>query len=139
MWYNTSFDWKLKFKKWLTVEWLAFLNTILWEDIRHHPEWTNNDLTYINLEVIKDLTWIIWNGSENTYDLDEKIELVIKLMTEKFPEFWLSWKLSAQWEEFDDKWVLIVEDNKVSTKKLKLEWDIIECPHCEEKFILNNK
>jgi len=140
MWYSTNFKWTLKFKKWLPVEALALLNTILWEDARDHTEeWKiPNNLTWIDLELTKDFSGIQWNESEKTYDLPEKIELIIRLMQEKFPEFILNWELLAQWEDFEDIWKLIVTDNKVEVKKLVVEW-AIECPDCWHKFIPDNE
>ncbi len=135
MWYSTEFKWTLKFKEGMTVKWLAFLNTILWEDARDHEEWNAGNLTRMDLEVTKELDGIQWNWSEKTYDLDTKIALIIHLMSEKFPEFWIDWELLANWEEFDDIWKIIVKDNKVERRELKIQWEVIECPHCEEKFI----
>ena len=135
MGYSTNFEWKLKFKKDLTVEALALLNTMMWEDARDHPEWEwRENLTWMDLRITDDFTWIEWNGSEKTYDLERKVALVIRLMREKYPDFWLEWDFLAKWEDREDVWRLIVTNDKVEVKELKVE-GIIECPECECRFV----
>lgn len=134
MWYSTNFDGVLYFKTPVANNDLAFLNTILWADVREHPEWNDvNNLTRIDLELLEDFSGIKWDWSEKTYDMEEKIKLIIRLMRERDAHFMLSGILSAQWEEPDDRYDIVVEGGNIYRKEYKLVW-IVQCPHCWESF-----
>ena len=114
MGYDTTFDGSLQFTSELNAKAIARLNLILNEDARKHPEWNAGELTWIDFELTPDFDGIQWNGSEKTYDAPEKINLIIRLMQEEFPEFGLEGKLEAFGQERDDLWILKVVDNVAS-------------------------
>lgn len=111
MGYNTQFQGSLTFKKEPTIEELNKLETFFGEDCRNHPEWGNTELTYIDFELDSE-NGICWDGSEKTYDLVEKVNLIIKNMQKEFPDFELKGQLLAQGERFGDVWRLVMIDNK---------------------------
>jgi hypothetical protein len=112
MGYTTKFEGELLFGNVLTNLQEQELLKFLGEDCRDHPEWKSGDLTHIDLEFNEDKSGIRWNGSEKTYELPEKINLIISKMCEKFPEFSLIGTLEAQGEEHTDRWNLEMENNK---------------------------
>lgn len=135
MWYSTSFTWSLKFNDNITVKELSLVKSFLWEDYRDHPEWGSLDLSYIDLQLSDDLSWIEWDWSEKTYDLDKKIDLIISKVREVYPEFSLSWSMLAQWEDVWDVWNLSIWPNWYTmVNSIALPWDQITCPMCQHKF-----
>ena len=132
MGYNTDFSGVLTYKNPITDEELEYLNTFMDEDCRDHPEWGRTDLTWIDLMCDED--GIQWNGSEKTYDLVEKINLIIDQMRKKFPGFELEGALEAKGEKFDDYWILDIEDGRavMKTAKIVVNDEINYCPHCGE-------
>jgi len=138
MGYHTSFRGELKFTKELVGSQLSYLDSILGEDARDHEEWHANGLYCVDLELTEDFSGIRWDYSEKTYDMDKLVSLVIRLMQEKYPDFGLEGKLSASGEEIDDRWDLVVEDNVVKRLEAIMEGEIVECPHCREKFLLSS-
>jgi hypothetical protein len=139
MGYNTDFRGELKFTPELTARQLAYINRILGEDCRDHPEWTlaSPDLTYIELELLEDFSGIQWTGTENTYNMDKCVETVIGLMQENWPEFGLKGKLLAQGEDIEDRYEIHVNGDNVVTKNVMVDGAIIECPHCGQEFEYN--
>lgn len=135
MGYTTTFKGELKFTKELTATQLAKLKTYLGEDCRNHAEWGRTDLSYIDLELLKDFSGLCWDGSEKTYDLEDKINLVIDQMRIEYPDFGLQGKLLAAGEEAGDRWWLIVENGVAIRKDIELTGRKVECPHCGETFI----
>lgn len=118
MGYNTEFQGGLKIKGSITPELLDKIDSFLGEDCRNHPEWGGNDLTWIDLERCEDTLY--WDGGEKTYDLPEKIQLIMDNMRKDFPDFGLEGKMVAQGEDFDDRWILKAEGDKVHTELLTL-------------------
>jgi hypothetical protein len=139
MGYQTTFKGILKFKKELIGKELAFLNTILGEDCRDHPEWNESELTYIQWELTKDFSGIQWDNSEKFYNSVETVNLIIRLMNEKFNnEFDFTGELVCQGEDFDDRWKLACENKEAKRIEIIMKGKKIECPHCEEYFILED-
>jgi len=139
MGYSTSFTGQLSFTKELKASELAELRKFLEEDCRDHPEWKATHLSYIDLQLTKDFTGIEWNGAEKTYDLVEKINVVIEQMRKRFPDFELTGTLLAQGEEIGDVWKLVIENNEAVERKIDLSHKKkIKCPHCEEEFFLED-
>lgn len=136
MGYHTDFSGKLSFTRPLTSEQKTYLNTILGERCVNHPEWNAPHLRYgVDLKLLDDESGLKWNGAEKTYDMDQIVQLVIRLMQEKFPDFGLTGKLIAQGESIDDLWQLYIENGEVKTKDLAIEGKEIECPHCHRTFV----
>jgi len=137
MGYNTDFKGELLFTKELDSTEMLEIEKFLDEDCRYHPEWNPGDLIWIDLCFNRDLTGIEWNGGEKTYDLTEKVNLIISNMQQKFPDFGLTGELLAQGEDMTDRWRLVIENGRAVKKPVKILGDIIECPHCGEKIILD--
>ncbi|MBI1923859.1 hypothetical protein HYR99_06375 [Candidatus Poribacteria bacterium] len=136
MGYHTDFKGTLKFTHPLTAEQIAYLKTILGEWCHNHPEWNVPHLRYgVDLELLDDASGLQWNGAEKTYDMDEIVALVIRLMKERYPDFGLTGKLLAQGEAIDDRWQLSIENGEVKTRDLAIEGKEIECPHCHKTFV----
>jgi hypothetical protein len=136
MGYSTSFDGRLDFASDITVKQLSKIKEFLGEDCREHPEWKNIDLTYIDLELTDDLLGLKWDGSEKTYDLDKKINLIIEQLQKEFPDFELQGELMAQGEEVEDRYKIVIENNIAKIVDIPITGQRVVCPHCEEPFIL---
>lgn len=140
MGYSTEFSGELLFTTELKASELAELNKFLGEDCRQHPEWGNTSLSYIDLKLNKNFTGIEWDGSEKTYDLVDKVNLVIENIKKKFPEFGLTGELLAQGEEIGDVWRLVMYKNVAYEKRIDLSHKKkVTCPHCAEEFFLENE
>ena len=111
MGYTTTFDGELLFADELIASQLAALKSMCGEDCREHPEWSVTSLTYIDLELNTDFTGLQWDGSEKTYDLVEKVNLVLTQMRKRWPNFSLKGQLKAQGEDFQDRWLLTIGTN----------------------------
>lgn len=136
MGYTTNFEGEFKFKEELTGSQLAKIKSFLGEDCRDHPEWGRTDLTYIDLELLEDFSGLKWDGSEKTYDLVDKINLIIIEMRKEIPDFDLTGKMSAQGEEIDDKYEIIIKDGLAVQVDIKPSGTKVLCPHCKESFYL---
>lgn len=138
MGYNTYFTGKLSFTKELKASELAKVKSFLGQDCREHPEWERTHLSYINLELTDDFSGLQWDGSEKTYDLTEKVNLIIREMKKDFRDFGLEGYLNAQGEDFKDRWVLKIIDGIAKELKVELKGKVVTCPHCEEEFLLED-
>lgn len=136
MGYSTEFKGELNFTTDLTGTQLAKIKTILGEDCRDHPEWNATNLTYISLKLLKDFSGISWDGSEKTYDLVEKINLVIKLMQLEYSEFSLNGKLLAQGEDIDDRYLIVMKNGIAKIEDVVIKDNKTQCPHCGENFYI---
>ena len=132
MGYSIDFRGTLAFTSELSAGQLAYLGTILGEDCRDHPGWDEPGLDYIDLALTDDLSGIGWDGSEKTCFMVECVNLVLRLMQEKWPEFGLSGELEAQGGEFGDWWFLVMEDGRAIEK----DAIVMVCPECEYKWVL---
>jgi hypothetical protein len=111
MGYHTDFSGKLLFTSPLTSEQKFYLNSILGEWCLNHPKWNQPNLRYgVDLKLLDDESGLKWNGAEKTYDMDQIVKLVLRLMKENFPDFGLTGKLIAQGEAIDDRWQLYIEN-----------------------------
>lgn len=143
MGYSTSFSGELKFTKELKASELAELNKFLGEDCRDHKEWKNTsgigDLSYIDLKLTKDFSGLEWDNGEKSYNMVEKVNLVIENMKIKYPDFGLSGEFLAQGEDIGDVWRLVMEDNVAYERKIDLTGKRkVTCPHCDEEFFLED-
>jgi hypothetical protein len=142
MGYNTDFKGTLKFTSELTAKQIRELQRFCGEDVRDHEEWwidgDDPDLTYICLELTDDYEGLEWDGSEKTYDMVEKINLILQIMREKWPDFGLVGSMEAQGEEMDDRWRLVCPGglHYAYREDVALTGRIVKCPHCEEQFRL---
>ena len=139
MWYSTNFEWKLTFVGDVTVKQLQKLNTYLWEDCRSHKDWSAcGKYSYINYSLLEDFSWIVWDGSEKSYDMVETLNFVLEEMRKEYPQFSLEWQLNAQWENIDDRWILVMEYWIAVERKVVMTGKKIQCPHCCEEFYLED-
>lgn len=140
MGYSTSFSGELKFSTELTASQLAYLSSLLDEDRRDHPEWKAPDaFYYVALELTEDFSGLRWNGQEKTYGMDAIVNTVIRLMRERWEDFGLVGRMDAQGEDIGDVWALIAEGDSARKLQLMLEGRHVECPHCEQEFVLDAK
>lgn len=142
MGYSTDFSGSLKISPKLDKSQKDYLKTFLGADCRDHKEWFalipdwkhSRNLTYIDLELTDDEDALQWDGSEKTYDLAEKVELIIKLMRIKVPEFSLHGKLYAQGESRNDTWILRADGDVVVEETIDLVTKTVTCPNCQHHF-----
>lgn len=92
MWYNTNYNWTLKFKQDITLKEIKKVKEIIEEKYDY------------DLEITEEMDWIEWRWWEKTYKLEEWINDILKIMREENPNFDLLWELEYQWEESDDCW-----------------------------------
>ena len=143
MGYTTQFDGELRFIKPLTDEQRIALENIFDEDVRDHEDDWGVDtretyMSYVDLEFNDDNTGMRWNGAEKTYEMDSLINLVLRLMREKWPDFGVEGKMLAQGESVGDIWTITVDQKtgNVVRTDLELTGKKVECPHCGEEFIV---
>ncbi len=135
MGYTTHFKGALSFVTEPHACQLAAINAMCGEDCRNHPEWEATGLYHIDLELTSDFSGIQWDGSEKTYDMDELVNLVIRQMRKRWPDFGLTGSLLAQGEDVEDRWSLVIGDDGMAKKvSLAVSGQIITCPHCEARF-----
>ena len=139
MGYSTEFRGELKFTTDLTAKQLGKVKSFLGQDCREHPEWNKQNLTYIDLELLDDFSGLKWDGSEKTYDLVEKVNLIIDELQKEYPEFGLTGKLMAQGEDIEDRWWLQIVNGKAIEVPIEIKGKKITCPHCGEEFILETE
>jgi len=140
MGYSTDFIGELYFKEPLNIQQRKEVEKFCGEDLRNHPEWEpTNGMTWMDLEVNDDWTGLRWDGSEKTYDLCEKINLIVREMRKKWPEFgFKSGRIEAQGEAMEDKWYMVPkEDGFVESKSFPQLKEKVECPHCGESFSID--
>lgn len=130
MGYSTDFSGQLLFTKELTVDELTEVSKFLGQDCREHPEWNavtgGRQMTWIDLELTEDNKGLRWDGSEKTYDLTEKVQMIINEMRKKYPDFGLKGELIAQGEDSDDRWLLVCDGDSATLRELTVvEPDVV--------------
>ena len=144
MGYDTKFNGVLRFTHEPTAEQLAALNAMFGEDARDHPEWRahgGDGLAYIDLALSRDFGGIQWDdATEKTRDLPECVNMVIGVMRQRWPEFGLSGKLSAQGEVLEDRWELTIgDDGWASRVDTPPTGAFVTCPHCRLRFVVGEE
>ena len=135
MGYDTSYVGEFKINKPLNAYQIKHIENIFGEDCRTHLEWGATDLTYIDLELSKDKKRIIYDGSEKSYDMTEKLALVVKLMRAVVPDFQLDGEFVCQGEDYNDRYLIktnsLGDFEKEDLAYVKIpESTPILCPHC---------
>lgn len=139
MGYTTDFKGELLFKNEPTASQLAFMKNIFDEDCRDHPEWAANGLYSVDIEFNDNFTGIRHNGMEKTYDFDKLINLFIRLVKEKYPDFELKGELLAQGEEVGDIWYLRMVNNVAEKHDIaSFVGKEVVCPSCHHSFSLSD-
>lgn len=150
MGYSTEFRGTLTFKQEATASQLAELKKYLEKDVRdiygipynRMPQELFKDGKYgsgwchIDLELTDDFSALQWNGAEKTYELEHIVNWLTDKMREKYPDFALEGKLTAQGEDMEDRWELVMQDGFAVKRPLVVVGQRITCPRCEESFIL---
>lgn len=116
MGYSTDFSGVLEFVNPLTDDELSTLDSILEEDSREHKEWGNPGVFFIDLCLTEDAGGLEWNGAEKTNYMDNIINLVIREMRKRHPEFGLTGCLKAQGENPDDRYYIVVDETGARKK-----------------------
>lgn len=137
MGYTTDFMGEIKIKPELTVKQLVFIKSMFGDMREYNPiDAKKHELTHFDFEFNEDMNSIRWNGAEKFYDAVEKMQYVIDKTTKKFPKIKFEGILFAQGEELEDRWKLIVKDNKAKKVEITVKGKKVTCPNCEEDFIL---
>ena len=140
MGYNTDFHGTLTFTQPLGEDAIAKLKTMLGEDCRDHPEWGAPNLSYIDLQLTPLHDGLQWDGSEKTYDLVEKVNVIITEMRKNFPGFGLAGHLVAQGEDTSDRWILLIGPDGMAQAAEAPDFGAkVICPHCRGEFRLDTK
>jgi hypothetical protein len=139
MGYTTKFEGTLKFAHTPTVEQIAALNEILGGDPDDHKQLREfyvrgESYSYLQYEVTRDMTGIKWDGGEKFYYAEHALNLILRYMRSKWPEFDLTGSLSAQGEEVGDVWQLVVKNGIAKRVDTPPAGEKIKCPHCDEEF-----
>lgn len=143
MGYCTDFQGALKFSRKMVGKELFIIKQYLGEDLRDHPEWGDfkdsygYGMTHMDFDLSSDFNGIEWNGSEKTYYLTEKVNILIKLVQKDIPDFSLEGQLIAQGEEWDDRWILKMKDNVAFKEDVVIVGDKVTCPECDCEFVVN--
>lgn len=80
---------------------------------------------------------IVWDGGEKFYNYIHWLRWLIKHYL-KPRDLVLNGELTWRGEEMDDIGTLTVVDNKVTSRKGTVK-GIVECPHCGERFMPDEK
>ncbi len=158
MGYTTNYQGQIKFKEDLTSSQLAYLSKFLGKDVRSinmngdeikgSARWLgqehvdsiyckiNPSFYYIEYKILDDFSGLEWTEMEKQNELDEVLQFLIDRMKEKYSKFEVEGVLMAQGEEFDDRWKLSVNGDKVKRTEIKIKGQKVTCPHCEENFII---
>lgn len=138
MGYTTDFSGGLKLNRELThKEWLEL--TALGDSYEKelYAKYTDTPETipdsYLQWVPNKDGTEIVWNGGEKFYDYIHWLRWLIKHYL-KPRDIVLNGEIKWQGEEVGDVGLLIAENNKITSKKVKLE-GLTTCPSCGHEFI----
>lgn len=139
MGYQTDYKGEFQFAEDLTVPQLAMVKEFLGEDCRHHSDWLQSEgLTHVDLEFTDNFSGLQWDGSEKSYDMVEKVNMIIVNMREKYKGFRLTGEMFAQGEEMDDRWVLRFNEYGMAYKEKRIDAaGPITCPHCAGVFSLD--
>ena len=119
MGYNTTYNGQLFIETKLSDDDRNVLNSLLGADIRDHPEWNDTEeLTYIDLDESYDYyNAIEWNGSEKSYDMAKKINLLTRVMRQSNPNFKLSGMLKADCSDYDEHYMIVLDENGIASEK----------------------
>lgn len=141
MGYETKFKGVIKFTKELSASELAYLKGMFWlddGDMKKGDYILPAELPhYIQYELTEDFDGIQWDGSEKFYKAVEAMNFIILNMKAKFPDFGVTGSMTAQGEDFDDRWELVIKDDGMAHEvKTPPAGTVITCPSCEKKFVI---
>jgi hypothetical protein len=136
MGYTTKFKGVLKFANPLTIEQLKALNEVLGEDsdVLKSFQLPEEDYSYLQYEVTKDMSGLQWDGGEKFYYAENALNLILRYMRSQWPDFTLTGELLASGEEAGDVWKLVMDDG-VATRVDAIPSGVkVKCPECDHKF-----
>ncbi len=141
MGYTTDFTGEIKVNRDLIGKEIAFIKELFEFDPREgdYGKESTYGFYHIDLEFNNDFSAIQYNGMEKSYEMVKQVQYVIDQTIAKFPDLVFSGKFMAQGEEFEDRWMLTVEDNVAREDKIVIKGQRVTCPHCEREFILEEK
>ncbi len=144
MGYTTNFEGQIDFNRPLTVPEYRELEKLANYDSKHdgtYELYTDTPETmpdsYLQWQPSNDGSGLQWNGGEKFYDYIHWLRWLIK---HYFVPHGITLNGQIRWqgEEITDSGILKVIDNKVTSQKLVIE-GLVECPHCGESFVPNDK
>lgn len=91
----------------------------------------------LDLEFTKEMMSLHHNGAEKSRLNEEMMQEFIDACVEKFPNIVFNGTLKASGEEYDDRWLLVVDENKARREEQILTGKKVTCPFCEEEFRLD--
>lgn len=142
MGYQTDFKGELLFTRSMKTMELAYIEKHMGWDLPSDLEgyiYPHGKPHYVQLKINKEKTGIRWDGDEKFYKAVEAVNFVIDNVRIEIPDFGLTGQLEAQGEEIGDHWFLVIGPDGFASRvdAPKIE-DKVTCPHCGEKFILEN-
>lgn len=133
MGYNTYFDGVLEFNNNLSVGALKIIKNI----IKAREAKYNGKNIYIQFELTEDLSGIQYDGSGKFYDAIDAVNYIIEKVKGIYPNFSLKGEITAQGEDYSDRWKLAINDKGRAYKKEIIGNDgTVHCPHCDKDFNL---
>ena len=135
MGYTTEFQGEIKIEPELTASQIAFFERMYGDMREWDPEeHKRTNMMWFQWELNKTRDGLQWDGGEKFYDADKCMQYIIEKAIEKYPNLKFNGIIQAQGEEFSDKWQLIVKNNKVTKKEVKITGDVIKCPECGHEW-----
>ena len=137
MGYDTKFKGILEFTEPLTDTQYEDLKDFMGIDCRTMPEWNKyGDLTWIDLIIDTSGNGIVWDGSEKSYDMVEKVNLLVQEMQKKYPNFGLRGEMIAQGDDINDRWKLVMENGMAFKRTAYILNNEVSCPYCGKAFMI---
>ena len=124
---------ELSHKEWLELRALASYNDSLYANYTDTPETIPK--SYLQWEPNEDGTAIRWNGGEKFYDYIHWLRWLTKRYL-KPHGLVINGKIEWRGDEVADIGVITAVDNKITSKKTKIE-GLTTCPKCSHEFIPN--
>ena len=138
MGYSTDFTGELKFKRELISSELAKINKF----INRNDVWAlgyngmDYEWRYMDLKLTDDFSGIKWDGAEKTYGMLAAINFLID---KSGIDLQLEGELLAQGDDHDDRWKLVMKDNRATKVDYPRIGQRVTCPICEGEFTLEGE
>lgn len=151
MGYSTSYQGKFGFKNEITVTQLAYLKTILDENLKDLlvvnaaneflKSLGSDPIRYTCLELSDDFMSVEWDGCEKFNDIDSSLNFITFIMRRQFEDFSFSGSCLAQGENLGDIWKCFIDEKGIARRaEISLENfsekkpSKVFCPHCGGSF-----
>lgn len=88
----------------------------------------------------EDGKYLEWDGVEKFYNYVDWLEYLIQrvfphLQKEGEEPYVLNGSISWQGEDFEDRGIITVVNNKITTQRLDVPANAVECPNCGDRFV----